>query len=66
MEYPSRTAAEWQVETRYDERWQIFADPCCPYLDVKVFGFLTIPDDAKIGVSAHEIGHLRESIFLQL
>ncbi|KAL2210265.1 M6 metalloprotease [Sarocladium strictum] len=26
--------------------------------DVKVFGFLTIPDDAKIGVSAHEIGHL--------
>lgn len=29
---------------------------------MKVFGFLTIPDDAKIGVSAHEIGHLRESL----
>ena len=27
-------------------------------IDVKVFGFLTIPEDAKIGVSAHEIGHL--------
>ena len=27
-------------------------------VDVKVFGFLTIPEDAKIGVSAHEIGHL--------
>ncbi|ORY55878.1 M6 family metalloprotease domain-containing protein, partial [Pseudomassariella vexata] len=26
--------------------------------DVNVFGFLTIPEDAKIGVSAHEIGHL--------
>ena len=29
-------------------------------IDVKVFGFLTIPEDATIGVSAHEIGHLRE------
>lgn len=26
--------------------------------DVKVYGFLTIPEDARIGVSAHEIGHL--------
>ncbi|EON65729.1 hypothetical protein W97_04968 [Coniosporium apollinis CBS 100218] len=26
--------------------------------DVKVLAFLTIPEDAKIGVSAHEIGHL--------
>ncbi|KAK4031579.1 hypothetical protein C8A01DRAFT_21226, partial [Parachaetomium inaequale] len=26
--------------------------------NVKVYGFLTIPEDAKIGVSAHEIGHL--------
>ncbi|KAF2179017.1 M6 metalloprotease [Zopfia rhizophila CBS 207.26] len=26
--------------------------------DVNVYGFLTIPEDAKIGVSAHEIGHL--------
>ncbi|KAJ9659113.1 hypothetical protein H2201_007515 [Coniosporium apollinis] len=26
--------------------------------DVNVFAFLTIPEDAKIGVSAHEIGHL--------
>jgi immune inhibitor A len=26
--------------------------------DVKVYGFLTIPADAKIGVSAHEMGHL--------
>jgi immune inhibitor A len=25
---------------------------------VKVFGFLTIPEDAKIGVCAHELGHL--------
>lgn len=26
--------------------------------DVNVFAFLTIPEDAKIGVSAHELGHL--------
>ncbi|KAF2201430.1 M6 metalloprotease [Delitschia confertaspora ATCC 74209] len=25
---------------------------------VNIYGFLTIPEDAKIGVSAHEIGHL--------
>ena len=25
---------------------------------VKIFAYLTIPEDAKIGVSAHEIGHL--------
>jgi immune inhibitor A len=24
----------------------------------KIFGYLTIPEDAKIGVSAHELGHL--------
>lgn len=27
-------------------------------IDVKVFGFLTVPADAKCGVCAHEIGHL--------
>lgn len=27
--------------------------------DVKVFAFLTIPQDVKIGISAHELGHLR-------
>ena len=32
----------------------------CMIIDVKVFGFLTIPEDATIGVSAHEIGHLRK------
>lgn len=26
--------------------------------DVKVYAFLTIPEDAKIGVCAHELGHL--------
>ncbi|KAH8894739.1 M6 metalloprotease [Thozetella sp. PMI_491] len=26
--------------------------------NVKVYGFLTIPQDAKVGVSAHELGHL--------
>ncbi|KAF2744498.1 M6 metalloprotease [Sporormia fimetaria CBS 119925] len=25
---------------------------------VRIYGFLTVPDDAKIGVCAHEIGHL--------
>lgn len=29
-------------------------------IDVNVYGFLTIPEDARIGVSAHEIGHLRK------
>lgn len=28
------------------------------YVDVKVFGFLTVSADAKCGVCAHEIGHL--------
>jgi hypothetical protein len=27
-------------------------------IGVKVFGFLTVPADAKCGVCAHEIGHL--------
>lgn len=31
-----------------------------PYVTdgTKIFGYLTIPEDAKIGVSAHELGHL--------
>lgn len=32
-------------------------------VDVNVYGFLTIPEDAKIGVSAHEIGHLGKITF---
>jgi immune inhibitor A len=28
--------------------------------DVKIYGFLTVPEDAKCGVCAHEIGHLGE------
>jgi hypothetical protein len=31
---------------------------------VKVFGFLTVPADAKCGVCAHEIGHLGMSPML--
>jgi hypothetical protein len=27
-------------------------------LDVKIYGFLTVGEEAKIGVCAHEIGHL--------
>jgi immune inhibitor A len=27
-------------------------------IDVKIYGFLTVPEDAKCGVCAHEIGHL--------
>jgi immune inhibitor A len=32
---------------------------------VNIYGFLTIPEDAKIGVSAHEIGHLGKDLFHQ-
>jgi len=27
-----------------------------------VYGFLTIPEDAKLGVSAHELGHLSKQM----
>jgi immune inhibitor A len=37
---------KWTLEDAYD------AD------GTKIFGYLTIPEDAKIGVSAHELGHL--------
>lgn len=31
-------------------------------LGVKIYGFLTVPEDAKCGVCAHEVGHLGKSI----
>ena len=27
-------------------------------IDVKIYGFLTVPEYAKCGVCAHEVGHL--------
>lgn len=32
--------------------------PLTMNVDVKVYGFMTVPADAKCGVCAHEIGHL--------
>jgi hypothetical protein len=29
-------------------------------LGVKIYGFMTVPEDASCGVCAHELGHLGE------
>lgn len=34
--------------------------PLILVLGTKVYGFLTVSEDAKCGVCAHEIGHLGE------
>jgi hypothetical protein len=32
-------------------------------IGVKIYGFLTVPEDAKCGVCAHEIGHLGKTLW---
>lgn len=39
-------------------KWNLKNERLVGKSNTKVYGFLTIPEDAKVGVSAHEIGHL--------
>ncbi|KAK0621003.1 immune inhibitor A peptidase M6-domain-containing protein [Immersiella caudata] len=39
-------------------KWDLKKQRTVGKSNTKVYGFLTIPEDAKVGVSAHEIGHL--------
>lgn len=40
----------------WSHKWVLPAE--LPTDNTKLFGYLTIPEDAKLGVSAHELGHL--------